>query len=277
MEHGHTRSFRAVHSGGIRWGQCVFGQVQSLGADNGLVSLFDIEKKTAIDSMHSDSCRVGVGLFVDESVAVCGDMGGLIAVRDFRTKDKVDRILVSNHGEVCGLNYCSLQGKLASGCNNNLINVWDLRADRPELTLDYHHAAVRALAWSSQEAGILYSGGGNKDKTLKAYNCKTNSLIKSVKVESQITGIQYSPISDELVTLHGFTENDIEVWDSRDLSSPVAKLEGHQNRVLYSALSPEGTHLVTGSGDESLRFWDVFKAPALSSLSALVHDFREIR
>ena len=50
----------------------------------------------------------------------------------------------------------------------------------------------------------------------------------------------------------------------------VATLTGHTFRVLYLAMSPEGNTIVTGAGDETLRFWNVFpgrnetsaKAPA---------------
>ncbi|CAF5194103.1 unnamed protein product, partial [Rotaria magnacalcarata] len=33
---------------------------------------------------------------------------------------------------------------------------------------------------------------------------------------------------------------------------------GHRLRVLYLAMSPDGESIVTGSGDETLRFWSVF-------------------
>jgi cell division cycle 20-like protein 1 (cofactor of APC complex) len=38
----------------------------------------------------------------------------------------------------------------------------------------------------------------------------------------------------------------------------VAKLTGHSYRVLYLAMSPDGESIVTGAGDETLRFWNVF-------------------
>ncbi len=38
----------------------------------------------------------------------------------------------------------------------------------------------------------------------------------------------------------------------------VATLTGHSTRVLYLALSPDGQTIVTGAGDETLRFWSVF-------------------
>lgn len=38
----------------------------------------------------------------------------------------------------------------------------------------------------------------------------------------------------------------------------VASLTGHTNRVLYLAMSPDGETIVTGAGDETLRFWNAF-------------------
>ena len=38
----------------------------------------------------------------------------------------------------------------------------------------------------------------------------------------------------------------------------VATLTGHTLRVLYLAVSPDGETIVTGAGDETLRFWKVF-------------------
>jgi cell division cycle 20-like protein 1, cofactor of APC complex len=38
----------------------------------------------------------------------------------------------------------------------------------------------------------------------------------------------------------------------------VASLSGHTNRVLYLAMSPDGETIVTGAGDETLRFWNAF-------------------
>lgn len=38
----------------------------------------------------------------------------------------------------------------------------------------------------------------------------------------------------------------------------VATLTGHSFRVLYLAMSPDGESIVTGAGDETLRFWKLF-------------------
>lgn len=55
----------------------------------------------------------------------------------------------------------------------------------------------------------------------------------------------------------------------------VASLTGHTNRVLYLAMSPEGETIVTGAGDETLRFWNAFprkEAPRADTDSVLDYD-----
>ena len=58
----------------------------------------------------------------------------------------------------------------------------------------------------------------------------------------------------------------------------VAKLTGHSYRVLYLAMSPDGEAIVTGAGDETLRFWNVFppkKQPMTASI--VMPNFSDLR
>ena len=52
----------------------------------------------------------------------------------------------------------------------------------------------------------------------------------------------------------------------------VATLTGHSYRVLYLSMSPCGSNIVTGAGDETLRFWNVF--PSLKTTSGIGKDSR---
>ena len=38
----------------------------------------------------------------------------------------------------------------------------------------------------------------------------------------------------------------------------IATLTCHTYRVMYVAVSPDGQTIVTGAGDETVRFWNVF-------------------
>jgi cell division cycle 20-like protein 1 (cofactor of APC complex) len=60
-----------------------------------------------------------------------------------------------------------------------------------------------------------------------------------------------------LVSTHGFSHNEINIWKYPHMEK-IATLTGHTYRVLYLAMSPDGSTIVTGAGDETLRFWNVF-------------------
>lgn len=52
---------------------------------------------------------------------------------------------------------------------------------------------------------------------------------------------------------------------------------GHTSRVLFLAMSPDGETIVTGAGDETLRFWNVFPRKEESRLQQTVlipHNIR---
>lgn len=61
----------------------------------------------------------------------------------------------------------------------------------------------------------------------------------------------------------------------------VVSLTGHTYRVLYLSMSPGGDTIVTGAGDETLRFWDAFGGKAKekreSGMSSLVKEWGMIR
>lgn len=59
---------------------------------------------------------------------------------------------------------------------------------------------------------------------------------------------------NEIVTAHGFADNHIAIH-SADTLSRLATLEGHKERLLHMAISPDSSTIVSASADETLRFW----------------------
>ena len=58
----------------------------------------------------------------------------------------------------------------------------------------------------------------------------------------------------------------------------IATLTGHSYRVLYLAASPDGQTLVTGAGDETLRFWNVFPPKKTKTQASIVMpSFSDLR
>ena len=52
-------------------------------------------------------------------------------------------------------------------------------------------------------------------------------------------------------------QNQICIWSYLRMDM-VMTLAGHTHWVLYLAMSPDGQAIITGAGDETLRFWNAF-------------------
>ena len=54
-------------------------------------------------------------------------------------------------------------------------------------------------------------------------------------------------------------EHKLSISYNQSISEKSIIIEGHEARVLYLALSPDGSKLASAGGDECLKIWDIFK------------------
>jgi cell division cycle 20-like protein 1 (cofactor of APC complex) len=116
------------------------------------------------------------------------------------------------------------------------------------------------VAWSPHQHGLLASGGGTADRHIRFWSSQTSTSLNRVDTGSQVCNLMWSTSVNELVSTHGYSLNQIIVWKYPTMQKLVT-LTGHTYRVLYLAMSPDGQTIVTGAGDETLRFWGVFPGP----------------
>lgn len=50
--------------------------------------------------------------------------------------------------------------------------IWNIKncSSTPEAIFNDHTAAVKAIAWSPHKSGLLATGGGTQDRTIKFWN-----------------------------------------------------------------------------------------------------------
>ena len=77
-----------------------------------------------------------------------GSRCGVIHHHDVRTAEHHVGTLAAHTQEVCGLEWADNGRQLASGANDNLVNVWDANlthSSTPLFTMSEHQAAVKVL------------------------------------------------------------------------------------------------------------------------------------
>ena len=235
------------------------GEQLAVGNSCGYVELYDINKEKKICAFKGHSARVGVVSW-NKNILSSGSKDFSIITRDIRCKNDDENIIRKFYGhnqEVCGLKWSFDGSQLASGGNDNKLIVWSLHSNKPLMCNNDHLAAVKAIAWSPRHHNILVSGGGTADRTIRFWNTNTFEQISKIDTGSQVCNLVFSKSSDELVSTHGYSLNQIIVWKLANMEK-IATLSGHSCRVLYLSLSPEGKSIVTGAGDKILQFWNVF-------------------
>eukprot|EP00887_Chlorella_sp_A99_P007257 scaffold2.g7257.t1 len=289
----------------VSWSQR--GSYLSIGTDKGEVQIWDANRCKRIRTMPGHKQRVGCMSWSHHTLAT-GSRDRSILMRDVRSQEPYSHKLNGHRSEVrkragrggpawvCGLKWSPDDRELASGGNDNQLYIWSAASQAPLLRFTEHQAAVKAIAWSPHQHGLLCSGGGTADRHIRFWNTSTGAALHHVDTGSQVCNLSWSKNINELVSTHGYSQNQIIVWRyptmqasaarrggeggrrgsgecegagggtraapaRRVLGTKLATLTGHTMRVLYLAVSPDGQTIVTGAGDETLRFWNVFPGP----------------
>ena len=224
------------------------------------VQLWNVGAKKQVRSMKGHEGRVG-SLAWNGHLLTSGSRDSTIIHHDVRIARHAVSTLRGHVQEICGLRWNAEGSQLASGANDNAACIWDLSsstAQTPRYTFTDASAAVKALAWCPFQRNTLATGAGSNDRHIRFYNSTTGSLLSSIDTQSQVTSIQWSRTERELLSSHGFSRNQLCVWKFPTLVK-VAELEGHSSRVLHTAMSPDGSVVVSAAADETLRFWRVWE------------------
>ncbi|XP_031495816.1 protein FIZZY-RELATED 2-like [Nymphaea colorata] len=241
----------------VSWAQR--GTHLSVGTKLGKVQIWDASRCKKVRTMEGHRMRVGA-LAWSSFILSSGSRDKTICHHDIRSQEDCVSKLTGHKSEVCGLKWSYDNRELASGGNDNRLFVWNQHSTQPVLKFSEHTAAVKAIAWSPHMYGLLASGGGTADRCIRFWNTTLNTHLSCMDTGSQVCNLIWSKNVNELVSTHGYSQNQIIVWRYPTMSK-LATLTGHTYRVLYLAISPDGQTIVTGAGDETLRFWNVFPSP----------------
>jgi cell division cycle 20, cofactor of APC complex len=245
----------------------------AVGTASNVVQLWDVQAGKLVRSMDGHSSRVNA-LAWNNHILTSASKDSTIVNHDVRIQNHQVGSFHQHTQEVCSLAWSPDGSYLASGSNDNTLCIWDgamtsTHRASAKYQLTDHQACVKALAWSPHERNLLASGGGTADRSIKFWNASSGSLLNSIDTGSQVCSLQWSPFEKEILSSHGYAENQLCLWKYPTMAR-MKELRGHTSRVLHTAVSPDGM-AVSGSADETLRFWNVFASDAKkkSSTSAL--------
>ncbi|KAG0145429.1 hypothetical protein CROQUDRAFT_45857, partial [Cronartium quercuum f. sp. fusiforme G11] len=246
----------------------VDGLYLALGTSDGVVQIYDVEESRLLRKMLGRENRIST-LSWSGTTLSSGGLDGSIWNHDVQAAQHKASEMIGHRAEICGLSWKpdsidgftnGSPGLLASGANDNIVNVWDSRnVNEPRMTKNNHRAAVKAIAWCPWQSNMLATGGGTSDKMIHFWNVNTSSRLQSLETKSQVTSIIFNPYAREFLCTHGMPDMNFSIYTFPNFNLVADITKAHETRILHSALSPDGTIVVTASSDENLKFWRVFE------------------
>jgi WD40 repeat protein len=167
--------------------------------------------------------------------------------------------------EVTALSFSSDGTMLAVGFELGGIDLWDVAEHRLIQHLDEHRRQITALAFS---ASGKYLASGSMEGELKIWTLNSSGPARTLSGHtSAVQCIRFSPKEGDDLLASGATDNHVIVWRASS-GERLHVLEGHTAPVNAVTFSPDGSDLVTGGEDATVRFWNLTTYQPFAALVA---------
>ncbi len=218
---------------------------------DGRVRAFDTRTGALLVTWHLGSPATAVAASSDGRWVAMGTADGVLCLRRYRD-GALMQCALAHAGHISDLAFSPDSQSLASTSWTGELTRWRV----PSLAILARHAfdgSANALAFSPDGTRIAVAHSGFPPTRLPA-------AAMSARERSQ--------------TRPAMT-NIVAIWHGTDRSASPTRLVGHRGPVTSVAWTPDGTRVLSGSWDRSVRIWDVAQARQLArhrSGGVLVRD-----
>jgi WD40 repeat protein len=206
--------------------------------------------------------------------------------------------------------------RIASGSRDNTIRIWNVNTGREERSLSGHTSGVLAVAFSTDGKQIISGSYDSTvrvwdpaidPEVLERYRTTFTQVVFSPDGKRIAASARRDKIvlidalsGDDILTLHRYRPNRpwdgtvafspdgnrilagvgrfgqvVEVWNALTGALEMT-LTGHTERVWSAAFSPNGKHIVSGSGDETVKVWNAATGDLERTITGHKHSVNSV-
>jgi len=152
---------------------------------------------------------------------------------------------------------------LASGGDDQLVNIWRLGKTKPLMSLSGHSTEVDAVLFDSQEALVA---AGSRGGSIKVWDLAQGKLIRTLPGHrNSVKCLDFHPYGEYFAS--GSQDTNVKIFDVRKKGC-MQTYKGHSVSVSSVRHSPDGRWIVSGDLNGVVKVWDLTSGKLLQELYA---------
>lgn len=159
--------------------------------------------------------------------------------------------------------------RLVTTADDGKVKVWDLKSGFCIVTFTEHTSGVTACEYS-KKGNVLFTS--SLDGSIRAWDLVRYRNFRTFTAPTRLSfSCMAIDPSGEVVCAGSLDSFDIHIW-SVQTGQLLDRLSGHEGPVSSLAFAPDGSVLVSGSWDHTVRIWSVFNRTQTSEPLQLQAD-----
>jgi U3 small nucleolar RNA-associated protein 15 len=197
----------------------------------------------------------------DGKLIVAGDDEGKVRLFDANTKT-ILRIFTGHKAAVHRTHFVSDLHHIASFSDDKTVRLWDVGTEKKISTFREHNDYIRAGAVNPASPHTILSGG--YDHVVKMYDTRSYQSVMSIVHGNPIESLVFLPTGGIFVSAGG---NEIKFWDAVAGGRHLGTISQHTKTVTSLSMSFDGRHLISGSLDRHVKFFNTANYQMIHNIS----------